>query len=84
MTDRRDHGGFAFPVVHKRTEPFGVESAYSYAPGMTLRDYFAARALQMIGAPKQRPINDQSLEEIRTNARVAYAIADAMLVARDA
>jgi len=44
--------------------------------GMTLRDYFAAKALQfLLGYEESTPEND---------AKVAYAMADAMLKAREA
>ena len=48
--------------------------------GMTLRDYFAAKAMQ--------PINSQAIDyakaEASDMARKAYMIADAMLKAREA
>ena len=48
--------------------------------GMTLRDYFAAKAIQ--------PINSQAIDyakaEASDMARKAYMIADAMLKAREA
>ena len=48
--------------------------------GMTLRDYFAAKAIQ--------PINSQAIDyakaEASDMARKAYMIADAMLKARQA
>lgn len=54
--------------------------------GMTLRDYFAARAMQAY-------LNDNSLEELYVTlnknvtqelAKKAYAMADAMMEAREA
>ena len=51
-----------------------------YKSGMTLRDYFAAKAMQ--------PINSQAIDyakaEASDMARKAYMIADAMLKARQA
>jgi len=51
-----------------------------YKSGMTLRDYFAAKAMQ--------PINSQAIDyakaEASDMARKAYMIADAMLKAREA
>jgi len=48
--------------------------------GMTLRDYFAAKAMQ--------PINSQAIDYAKAEesdmARKAYMIADAMLKAREA
>lgn len=46
-----------------------------YNPGMTLRDYFAAKAMQALID------NDGLFSEIPTQA---YELADAMLKARDA
>lgn len=61
----RDTGGPAFPV------------GTSYQ-GMTLRDYFAAKAMQgMIVDPGSGYSNDEL-------ASFAYAVADAMLKAREA
>ena len=66
----KDTGGPAFPSTH----PHGREE------GMTLRDYFAAKAMQAIigrdtkGGPALVPIITAS----------AYVMADAMLKARHA
>jgi len=58
-------GGGAFPVAH----------SYLIQPGMSLRDYFAAKAMQAL-AQKYSHEGDIS--------RNAYKIADAMLKAREA
>ena len=62
----KDTGGPAFPV---KTAMFDCTQ-----PGMTLRDYFAAKAMQGLCANGNR--NAQDI------ARAAYIIADAMLKAR--
>lgn len=63
-------GGPAFPVLHWISgESTGAEE------GMTLRDYFAAKAMQTL-AEKYSHEGDVS--------RSAYKIADAMLKAREA
>ena len=69
MTENRNFlptGGPAYP-----TYPSG------YSQGMTLRDYFAAQALQgmSVGGPGLNVTNAKIAEE-------AYALADAMLEAR--
>ena len=46
--------------------------------GMTLRDYFAAKALLVGGAANQAPAYDND-----TRAKYAYELADAMLKARE-
>ena len=67
--------------------PPAFPSGY-YVPenhGMTLRDYFAARAMQSM--IPFLSINDElTIENIRGNdfARDSYAVADAMLKAREA
>lgn len=70
-------GGPAFPFSG---EP-GVEPGCS---GMTLRDYFAAKAMPMIAAEiyswKQQI--EEPIQEI--TAKMAYEMADAMIKARDA
>lgn len=78
-------GGAAFP--HPReVSPNGEEYAWA-EPGMTLRDYFAAKALQgwlstysdQIEHPADRPDANLYLSNI---AAAAYAVSDAMLVER--
>lgn len=68
----KDTGGMAFP------NPALADEAYSLADddfGMSLRDYFAAKAMAaLIGR-----YNDEPYEDL---AAGAYAAADAMLEAR--
>ena len=66
-------GGPAFPsgLIDPSTPQDAVQPIY---PGMTLRDYFAAKAMQVLR-------NDLSAEWI---AMRAYEMADAMLAARSA
>jgi len=69
-------GGPAYPVSYKEYAP-GVGKVWQDHPGMSLRDYFAAKAMQAALA------NDPGLH--RTNmdiAVAAYATADTMLVIR--
>jgi len=61
----------AFPLHNH-----GVQTLGMHISGMTLRDYFAARAMQALLAAG---INSEQYEE---DAIEAYAIADAMLKAR--
>ena len=65
-------GGPAFPYAF----PDKFEDDYNVCYGMTLRDYFAAKAMQGL-------ITRRILDEER-DAPYAYAIADAMLKARKA
>lgn len=66
MSDRKD-GGPAFPNEH-----------YRDAPGMTLRDYFAAKAMQgLLANPEWRSI------PVAQAAAWSYEQADALLSERE-
>ena len=67
-----DTGGPAFPRGEIQT-----------APGMTLRDYFAAKAMQgwITTYPNEAAVQDVNSTGI---ANFAYEMADAMLKAREA
>ena len=75
MNNNTNTGGPAFPCDHL-VDDDGV----SLASGMTLRDYFAAKAMQGMFASGNLP-KSVTNEEI---ADVAYDMADAMLKAREA
>lgn len=65
----KDQGGRAFPI----------ETNDRYHLGMTLRDYFAAKALEgLLAYP-----NSRSFMKMSAYAAQAYRLADAMLEARD-
>ena len=68
----------AFPT-EINTEHFSHPSTI-YKTGMTLRDYFAAKAMQGFMANKANPMHFQP----ENDAAWAYTIADAMLKAREA
>lgn len=68
--DTKDNGGPAFPCEYEG-------STRSDAFGMTLRDYFAAKAMQAI-----RTNPDYYALNVHEVAEVAYGQADAMLEAR--
>jgi hypothetical protein len=55
-----------------------IEKTGGYAKDMTLRDYFAAKALQGLIEHGWNTMNDEE------HAKTAYQIADAMLNARTA
>lgn len=67
---KKNDGGFAFPM-----EATDATAWKDCNQGMTLRDYFVAKALQAIADPCHSP-------ELFANR--AYEIADAMLRAREA
>jgi len=70
-------GGPAFPalVVEGACDGIGSKEGVWHYPGMTLRDYFAAKAMQAL-IP-----SGQSIDSMKY-AESAYALADAMLKAR--
>jgi hypothetical protein len=68
-----DDGGYAFPQVEPIKNEFHVD--YGTDRGMTLRDYFAAKAMQGLLASEV----EASMKEF---AEKAYAMSDAMLKAR--
>ena len=72
MSENRDNGGPAFPLV----EPAG--EMCSVSPGMSLRDYFAAKAMQ---AAATNPVGAEGFT-FEERAAWAYAQADAMMEAR--
>ena len=72
-------GGSAFPMPHSR-EP----GAYETHPGMTLRDWFAGRAMSAIIAkhPAIRTYHGERNSDWAGAAVGAYEYADAMLAER--
>jgi hypothetical protein len=60
--------------------PFSGTTQYAQ-DGMTLRDYFAAKAMQEMMTYKDRPIYLRPVDEVAIDA---YEMADAMLEAREA
>lgn len=78
MTERNDDGP-AFP----HTSPRPPNANYFGSSGMSLRDYFAAKAMQ--GALAYSADDGSVLgEELGRMARWSYQAADAMLAAREA
>ena len=73
-----DDGGAAFPIDSYILNPNATEKEIKEAQGMTLRDYFAAAALQGL-AVNSHNFDNMSDKSIAENA---YLIADAMIKAR--
>lgn len=67
----------AFPEVRVRSGDNYNAPIKQYCPGMSLRDYFAAKALQGFVADP-----DMAGTHVDDVARQAYELADAMLAAR--
>lgn len=82
MEENIETGGPAFPAPELGAQHFGQPWAY---PGMTLRDYFAARAMTACYAEYCAHANVQGYEEDWKMgvALDSYAMADAMLKARE-
>lgn len=73
-----DNGGPAFPAPEAGQQHFSDPAAYT---GMTLRDYFAAKALAaLIGADKD--YENRGAKAVPKLARWSYEYADAMLKER--
>ena len=68
MTDKKETGGPAFPLPN-------VPQSWASGKGMTLRDYFAAKAMQgMLAA-----CSGWSESQQERLAKCSYAMADEML-----
>ena len=72
MSDTTNNGGPAFPASY-----YTDDGEWAKRDGMTLRDYFAAKAMH--ASLSLDPANAASSEE---HARWAYEMADSMLKAR--
>ena len=75
-----NNGGAAFPVV-TGNESSGV---WCKSEGLSLRDYFAAKALQGLLAFSPMDTEARGQYSYKSAAADAYGFADAMLAARDA
>ena len=84
MSTPIDHGGPAFPEV--TTTYAGEQGDYTQyvhsEGGMTLRDYFAAKAMHQFLRGAVIPVGHDPTKDFSSVATIAYAMADAMLRAR--
>jgi hypothetical protein len=71
--------GPAFPTQHPALDPRAC--GFQTEPGMTLRDYFAAKAMEALIVALIDPKAIQSVDGTRM-AETAYAFADEMLKER--
>ena len=75
-----NNGGAAFPVPEIRADGIGIREGWD---GMSLRDYFAARAMQsFVSRWAGHDSHDEAGVTYIRAAQHAYAMADAMLKAR--
>lgn len=87
MTEHVNTGGNAFPskvtIPDGQFDPFSGKKAQGNQEyiqmGMTMRDYFAGKALPAILA--QKDVHRSS--ELKNAAWIAYQMADEMLIARE-
>jgi hypothetical protein len=70
----KNTGGPAFPFV--------CDADFDYGTGMTLRDYFAAKAMQILVHSMGNQGTIHIFNDVQ--AEVAYQMADQMLKAREA
>lgn len=92
MSNEQNNGGPAFPVDAKvgangEALEYQTGAFTSQFPGMTLRDYFAAKALPcayMAWNEGYFGMNEDVSEAAKEMAGCAYQLADAMLKAREA
>lgn len=80
-----NNGGPAFPGLNAEFTGISSEGREHFeiqpSGGMTLRDYFAAKAMQGISA---RGVSNKPGDILKFIADDAYRLADAMLAAREA
>lgn len=79
MSDK-DTGGPAFPEVRVRNGDNYNPPTKFYYGGMTLRDYFAAKAMAVVWQDIPDNVNREAA--LLNLGRCAYEMADAMLEAR--
>jgi hypothetical protein len=73
-------GGPAFPHTEYSEHSEQARAMNWQASGMTLRDYFAAKAICGMLADHNVKLNDENM--VRHTAELAYEVADAMIAAR--
>jgi hypothetical protein len=90
MTEERNDGGPAFPMlVRDFDNDCGENGEYFYRMegGASLRDYFAAKAMQAMLAPVAASKTGGPFDEFEHASRciseMSYFVADAMLKARE-
>lgn len=75
----KDNGGQAFPTVDYAKPVGGGAHMMTITGGMTLRDYFAAKAMQAMASAPMGKFTHTNFEDLTGSA---YAMADAMLAER--
>ena len=84
MSNTKNDGGPAFPALKTTVNKSPGVYSSEVEPGMTLRDYFAAKAMPIAMQQALGAITDEdSASAMDLVPRLAYAMADAMLKARE-
>lgn len=86
--DNFDNGGYAFPIPNADFQTFAPKTVEEYKrvqSGMTLRDYFAAKALGLCYAQYLNKAEVDGFQEGWRDgvAKDAYLMAEAMLRVRE-
>jgi len=79
-----DRSGPAFPVSTSAPEGHQDGPSTWQFPGMSLRDYFAAQAIPAVIDVCREDVRQDGVPYVTYCADMAYAVADAMLKAREA
>jgi len=83
MSKKINDGGSAFPLKYKGEQRHNSHIEY-IEKGMSLRDYFAAKALSgLLAYSTDGPHNQAAADDIRYITDYAYNLADAMLKSRE-
>lgn len=80
MEDRKPENPNAFPTMEHGFDRVGSPTVSTYE-GMTLRDYFAAKAMN--GCLNSSIKFPNTKQDIKSLSEIAYIIADAMLNQRE-
>lgn len=83
MKDKINDGGTAFPTYWYDRDSTGEMVVREQSEGMTLRDYFAAKSLTIIGLAHNLTLGKDIPNDNLILAERCYAIADAMLLERE-
>ncbi len=76
----------AFPTMGRFIEADGTKLQDAAEPGMTLRDYFAAKSMASFTPAIETLIQNDAtsvIKGLRSVANFSYAMADAMLAERE-
>ncbi|MFN7611072.1 MAG: hypothetical protein ACK5QX_09095 [bacterium] len=82
MTDKIDDGGPAFPIPEQQFTDGVMIVSKQGADGMSIRDWFAGRAMQAFYSSFDARDAHTEETDLRADAEIFYRIVDAMLAER--